>query len=287
MSMAKRPPRLTADDFDGVFDQRFGPLKIVKSPEPHSPEPRSEEHRSGEQRTPEPSSSEQDSGEHHSGEQYSPDFPFADMRRKAVIKTNYTRLDHNVEDVLLPTLSVYEQVVYLRLYRLTWGYGRVVWRVTVETLCTVCGMSDRMCQKALNSLEAKGYIARLTDSRKGAGNAYRVYIPDEIEVLKPLIKTHTTVSYELDSPEHHSPEQDSGERLGEQGSGEQGSGHASNTVIAATNASGEHGSGEQCANIIDHNTTEIERAYENLPPELKGMIDRLKKAAEERANNTS
>lgn len=277
MSMAKRPPRLTADDFDGVFDQRFGPLKITKFLEPDSSEQGSGERRSGEQRTPEPSSSEQDSGEPHS-----PDFPFADMRRKAVIRTNYTRLDHNVEDVLLPTLSVYEQVIYLRLYRLTWGYGRVVWRVTVETLCTVCGMSDRMCQKALNSLEAKGYIARLTDSRKGAGNAYRVYIPDEIEVLKPLIKNHTTVSYELDSPEQHSSEQESGEWSSEQGSGEQGSGYAPNTEIAAAGASGEQGSGEQCANIIDHNTREIEKAYENLPYELRGMIDRLKKAAEGR-----
>ena len=154
--------------------------------------------------------------------------------------------------------------------------------MTIDTLCTVCGMSDRMCQKALNVLEAKGYIARLTDSRKGAGNAYRVYIPDEIEVLKPLIKTHTTVSYELDSPEQHSSEQESGEWSSERGSGEQGSGYAPNTEIAAAGASGEQGSGEQCANIIDHNTREIEKAYENLPPELKGMIDRLKKAAEGR-----
>jgi hypothetical protein len=62
-------------------------------------------------------------------------------RSKMDIKSNFVKVDMNVLDTLLPTLDASAQAVYMRLYRLSWGFRECACEVTVKSLSRACNMS--------------------------------------------------------------------------------------------------------------------------------------------------
>ncbi len=80
-------------------------------------------------------------------------------------------------DEVLPTLNTYEQVLLVRLYRLSYGFRRnITDHVGKKTLADKCNMSVAMVKKVLRSLEGRGLIEKIPDRSNDPtrGNKYRV-----------------------------------------------------------------------------------------------------------------
>jgi hypothetical protein len=108
-------------------------------------------------------------------------------RSKMDIKSNFVKVDMNVLDTLLPTLDASAQAVYMRLYRLSWGFRECACEVTVKSLSRACNMSPRTVQRAIDRLVELRYIEHRIQKSPGLGNLYRVYLPHEIPGLAEKI----------------------------------------------------------------------------------------------------
>jgi|GEM_PF-4165616 len=91
----------------------------------------------------------------------------------------HIRVDQNVFDKLLPLLTVYEQVVYMRLYRLSWGFRRNWCEVGYSSLMKSTNTSKNSVIKAIDGLVEKGLVVilRLGDSK--SVTKYMVKLPHE------------------------------------------------------------------------------------------------------------
>lgn len=78
-----------------------------------------------------------------------------------VAPEQFTRVVNGIFDKILPTLKPAEQLVLLRLYRLTRGFNTNVCRVTIGRLATTCNIGTTAARLATQSLETKGYIRRI------------------------------------------------------------------------------------------------------------------------------
>lgn len=104
-----------------------------------------------------------------------------DERYHAYFLGGFTITDLSVEDVLMPTLTVAEQSIYRRLYRLSFGYSRTWCRVSLDELRRACNMSSRATvRNGLRSLMTKQCIKIIEDARQRNPPVYRVYLPCEI-----------------------------------------------------------------------------------------------------------
>lgn len=74
----------------------------------------------------------------------------------------HTRLPHAVTDHLFRLLDVSERVVYEQLFRLSWGYGKQVCRVSLPVLAARAGLGKSATHAAIKRLEGKELV------RKGA-----------------------------------------------------------------------------------------------------------------------
>ena len=105
-----------------------------------------------------------------------------DMPMKANVKivSNFIKVDADVFDKVFPTMDPYQQSVYRKLYRdsyggnpsrnwCTIGYGR---------LQTACTMKKTGVINALERLQDSGWIKEI-DFSPSAGKTYRVYLPFE------------------------------------------------------------------------------------------------------------
>jgi DNA-binding transcriptional regulator YhcF (GntR family) len=72
----------------------------------------------------------------------------------------HTRFHHQIVDHLYPRLSVYEQVVHVHLYRLSWGYNKPSCIISLQKLSERAGLSYKTAQRAVNSLERLGLVRR-------------------------------------------------------------------------------------------------------------------------------
>jgi len=111
---------------------------------------------------------------------------------KVDIRSNYHKFDNDISDVLARHQTPTEQVIYHRLYRLSYGYKRNTCRVGMGALAKACniGSSSKTVKRAIEGLLAKGHIAVVEDhqnNKKGA--IYRVFLPREI----PGIESRTVV----------------------------------------------------------------------------------------------
>lgn len=89
----------------------------------------------------------------------------------------YLITPHFLLDEVLPTLNAYEQVLLIRLYRLSYGFRRKITdHVGKKTLADKCNMSLAMVKKVLKSLESRGLIETIPDRSNDPtkGNKYRV-----------------------------------------------------------------------------------------------------------------
>jgi hypothetical protein len=78
-----------------------------------------------------------------------------------VAPEQFTRVVNGIFDRILPTLKPAEQLVLLRLYRLTRGFNSHTCRVTIGRLANTCNIGSTVARLATQSLEAKGYIRRI------------------------------------------------------------------------------------------------------------------------------
>lgn len=106
-----------------------------------------------------------------------------------VRKEGYTRFDNWVLDDFLPRLDPYEQIVFLRLYRLTVGFNRTTCLVSHEKLAEKTNLSLSTVKRVCNRLVALGHIASspvLGGSRSERGC--------EFEILGPVAASTTQAS---------------------------------------------------------------------------------------------
>jgi len=98
----------------------------------------------------------------------------------------YLRLYYQLIDHLLPQLSPPEAVVYLHLYRLSWGFGKSVCLISNPGMARRAGISERSVRDVTARLIAKNLIEKI-DGVFGAGKEqgikYRVAIPAGLESI--------------------------------------------------------------------------------------------------------
>lgn len=96
----------------------------------------------------------------------------------------YLRLYYQLIDHLLPQLSPAEAVVYLHLYRLSWGFNNPTCLISNPGLARRAGISERSVRDVTGRLIEKKLIEKL-DGVFGAGKEqgikYRVAIPAGLE----------------------------------------------------------------------------------------------------------
>jgi hypothetical protein len=68
---------------------------------------------------------------------------------------------NGIFDRILPSLKPAEQLVLLRLYRLTRGFNKEICRVTIGKLATSCNIGTTATRLAVQALESRGYIRRV------------------------------------------------------------------------------------------------------------------------------
>jgi hypothetical protein len=111
---------------------------------------------------------------------------------KVDIRSNYHKFDNDISDILSKYQTPTEQVIYHRLYRLSYGYNRNTCRVGMGSLAKACniGSSEKTVKRAIQGLVEKGHIA-VDDKHRNSklGTKYRVFLPREI----PDIKSQTVV----------------------------------------------------------------------------------------------
>jgi hypothetical protein len=93
-----------------------------------------------------------------------------------------TAVPNAVLDGLLPQLEPFEQLVYLRLYRLSHGFRNETCLIGLDRLSSVCKISPSSAIRAIRGLESKGLIRRLRAKLGGKmseirGNQFWVFRP--------------------------------------------------------------------------------------------------------------
>ena len=95
----------------------------------------------------------------------------------------YTRVSNDLLDRILPTLDTYDQVVLIRLYRLSRGFNSDICRVSVPTLAKACNVSERQIRKSIGKLEARELIRRIEQDfgntdKALRGTIFRILVAD-------------------------------------------------------------------------------------------------------------
>ena len=120
------------------------------------------------------------------------------IRQGVQIETNYTKYDNNISNYLAPLQTVYEQVVYSRLYRLSWGYQRDACFIGYGGLTKGCGISKSSTRRAISGLVVKGHIEEIEgiNNKKLKGTIYRVRLPHEVlpDLSQDTMPSQGTVS---------------------------------------------------------------------------------------------
>ncbi len=110
----------------------------------------------------------------------------------------YTRVPNVILDRILGTLKPFDQVVLLRLYRLSRGFGKGTCRVGYTTLSKACNISLKQAQICIERLIQTGYIERLGVEQGGKnrqlrGSEYKVNLPAISTKENPTIADVTIV----------------------------------------------------------------------------------------------
>jgi DNA-binding Lrp family transcriptional regulator len=89
------------------------------------------------------------------------------------------RIPYLILDALIPTLSPAESLVYLRLYRLSYGFNRETCKASIWKLGRAVNLSERTTHRAVYLLEQRGLIKRTGHvfGRNGGGLIFKVNCP--------------------------------------------------------------------------------------------------------------
>jgi hypothetical protein len=110
------------------------------------------------------------------------------------IEANYYKVPNDVSDILASQQTPAEQVVYHRLFRLSYGYNQNVCRVGMQALAAATNIaSKKTIAKALTGLVKKGHIAIEQEASNDVrGTWYRVFLPHEISTVRKLTRLKMT-----------------------------------------------------------------------------------------------
>lgn len=87
--------------------------------------------------------------------------------RKSGNKNGFTRVDHVTFDVILPTLSMAAQLVFLRIYRQTAGWNKPYDRISTSQFMAMTGIKSKMTIfKAIQELSDRDLIVVNGEERK-------------------------------------------------------------------------------------------------------------------------
>jgi hypothetical protein len=92
---------------------------------------------------------------------HSDSLPSGDRHPLKEVK-GYLRLANTVVDSLLPTLDVYEQAVFIQLYRLAHGFGNFTCKVSLPALQTRTGVKATSLKQAIARLQARGIVEKIS-----------------------------------------------------------------------------------------------------------------------------
>jgi hypothetical protein len=98
-------------------------------------------------------------------------FPLVDPSR------GWLALPNDVVDKVFPTLSLPEQAVLLRMYRLSRGYGSETCTIGYVTLGRLCNITRNTVKSAVKSLVASGWIECLEQGTGADHSTYRINLP--------------------------------------------------------------------------------------------------------------
>ena len=104
------------------------------------------------------------------------------IRQGVGVPDNFSKYDNAISDRLAPEQSVFEQAIYNRMYRLSWGYHRDACFAGYGGLSRACNMSKSSAQRAVAGLLEKGHIEQIdvVNNKHLKGTIYRVLLPREI-----------------------------------------------------------------------------------------------------------
>jgi hypothetical protein len=100
----------------------------------------------------------------------------------------HLRVPNDLLDRIFPSLRPPEQLVLLRLYRLSHGFGKTTCTVNIPKLASACHMGTTPVRLAVQSLSVRGYIRRLGTDLENADKSAR---GTEFEVLPTHITSPT------------------------------------------------------------------------------------------------
>jgi DNA-binding transcriptional MocR family regulator len=89
----------------------------------------------------------------------------------------YLQIPNRIADHLLPLLAPHSQLVYFRLYRLSWGFGKTFCTVSLPKLAEKTQLSQSSVQRAIADLESKGLLRksqRIFGKSRAQGVTYEV-----------------------------------------------------------------------------------------------------------------
>ena len=105
------------------------------------------------------------------------------------IVRGWLALPNDVIDKVLPTLSLPEQAVLLRMYRLSRGYGSEVCTIGYVTLGKLCNISRNTVKSAVKSLISAGWIECLEQGVGADHSTYKINLPPATVVKSGTPKT--------------------------------------------------------------------------------------------------
>jgi hypothetical protein len=125
--------------------------------------------------------------------------PDATVAPHAPVISGYTSFTNDLLDRILPTLDPFEQVVLLRLYRLTHGFNQEVAKVGYNKLISACNVKKRKLSDAIRMLEQRGYIERVGLEQGGArreerGTHYRILLHAPTRASGATVARRATVA---------------------------------------------------------------------------------------------
>jgi len=95
--------------------------------------------------------------------------------------SHFSIVDLSIEDALIPTLTIPQQAVYRRLYRLSFGFGRNWCQASIGELQKQCNISARSTvRKAINDLQKAHCIKVISPPIQHKPPVYRVFLPCEM-----------------------------------------------------------------------------------------------------------
>jgi hypothetical protein len=113
--------------------------------------------------------------------------------RDNIDRTLFFGFYNEVADALLPTLDVSCQVLYNRLFRLSYGFNRNYCTVSQPILMEKTGLSRNTVRTGLQSLTKAGWL-RIVESGNRISTTYRIVLPREQS-------EHTTIRLSNSDPQ--------------------------------------------------------------------------------------